>query len=240
MLLKNNGSLPLYEQVKKYLEQKIVSREWEQGYKIPTEKELSELFQVSTITIKRAVLDLVDSGHLYRKSGKGTFVNYQEKTDLSKFVSIQNKFDEGKKYPHKIIGFNKIKPDSEVRENLKLAASDKVYHISRLKLENGIPSIIEDSFIPVNFAPNLTQEDIENELLYNIFLKKYGLPLDKAKVFISTKAADRDESSLLNIPIGCPLLVLDRCTTLKEERVVEYSRCMSVFKNAEYFLEINL
>lgn len=240
MLLEKNESVPLYRQVKEYLEQKIASGEWEHGYKIPTEKELSEFFKVSRITVKRAVLDLVNSGHLYRKSGKGTFVNYQEKTDLSRLVSIHNKSGEEKEYPHKTINFRKIKPDDVVREELKLKTSDKVYHISRIKLEDGKASVIENSFIPANMVSDLTQDDIENELLYNIFSKKYGLQLDKAKVFISTKAARQQEASLLNINVGAPLLVLDRFTTVNEENMIEYSQFMSVFKNAKYFLEINL
>src|SRR5690625_1924894 len=110
MLLKKDGSIPLHRQIRQYLENKIVSGEWEPGYKIPTEKELASLFKVSNITVKRAVLDLVNNGKLYRKIGKGTFVNQQDENDLSRLISIHNKFDKEKSYPHKTLVFKRLKP----------------------------------------------------------------------------------------------------------------------------------
>src|SRR5699024_11397847 len=74
MKVNKDLSIPLYQQVKDYLKDKITSCEWEVGYQLPTEKELAAQFHVSNITVKRAVLELVNKGLLHRQSGKGTFV----------------------------------------------------------------------------------------------------------------------------------------------------------------------
>ncbi|MCM3399949.1 GntR family transcriptional regulator [Oceanobacillus profundus] len=240
MSLEENSAIPLHRQIRQYLENKIISGEWEPGYKIPTEKQLSSLFKVSNITVKRAVLDLVNNGKLYRKSGKGTFVNKHDKTDLSRLVSIHNKFEDEKPYPHKTLSFKKIVGNTELIKNLQIDKNEEIYYISRIKLEEEKPVIIENSWIPAALTPDLTEEEIENKLLYNLFSKKYGLKLDTAKVFISTKTADKSEAALLNIPIGEQLLVLDRYTKAEDDYIVEYSRFKAVFKDAKYFLEINL
>ena len=240
MILEKNSPIPLHRQVRQYLEGKIDSGEWEPGFKIPTEKELSSLFKVSNITVKRAILDLVNSGKLYRQSGKGTFVNKRQETNLSQLVSIHNRFEDEKSYPHRLLNFSTIKADCRLAENLQLKENDELYYISRLKLEEEKPTVIEHSWIPKSLFPNLTQEDIDNKLFYNIFSKKYGLQLDKAKVYISAQTASKDEAALLNIPIKEQLLVMDRFTTTNQKTIVEYSSFIAPFKDAQYYLEIDL
>ncbi|MED4925018.1 GntR family transcriptional regulator [Anoxybacillus geothermalis] len=58
--------IPLYRQVERVLEEKIKSDEWPIGHQLPTEQELADLFDVSTITVKRAIIELVNKGYLYR------------------------------------------------------------------------------------------------------------------------------------------------------------------------------
>lgn len=240
MLLKRDGSIPLYRQIRQYLEYKITSGEWQPGEQIPTEKELSSHFQVSTITVKRAILDLVNSGMLYRISGKGTFVNKPKEINLTKLVSLHDKFSEEKFYPHKTIKFTIIKADSQLAKQLHINEHEEVYHISRIKLEDEKPIVFENSWIPKKLTPGLTKQDIENNLLYNVFSKKYSLSLDKAKVYISAKTAGKEEAALLQVPIGEQLLVLDRITSVNKKMIIEYSHYVSLLTDAKFYLEIDL
>ena len=64
------GASPLYAQIKDILLSNI-----EEGIykdKIPTEKQLQELFQVSRITVRQAIDELVSDGYLVRERAKGT------------------------------------------------------------------------------------------------------------------------------------------------------------------------
>ncbi len=73
-LTKEKGASPLYSQIADDLRFKIVSGEWGEGEKIPPELDLCKIYEVSRITIRKAIDELVREGRLYRERAKGTFV----------------------------------------------------------------------------------------------------------------------------------------------------------------------
>ncbi|WP_449354190.1 GntR family transcriptional regulator [Virgibacillus natechei] len=240
MVIDKGISTPLYQQVKNYLEDKIASGEWFPGYRLPAEKELAALFQVSNITAKRAILDLVNDGILHRQSGKGTFVKQPLEQDLTKLVSIQDDEGNSQLHPHKTLTFKTAQAGERIGGKLGIQRDEEVYMVHRLKVENDKPTVIEYSFVPVKLTPDLSQYDIENELLYNIYSRKYGMILDKAKVYISTMSAEKYEASQLGIPPGEPLFVLERFTTTNKKVIIEYSKFIMNFENAKFYLEVQL
>src|SRR5699024_10048759 len=120
-------SIPLYEQVKDYLEEKITSAEWDVGHRLPTEKELTEQFEVSNITIKRVIHNLVNEGVMYRQRGRGTFEKKKEEKDLSKLVSLRNEEWEEESHPHRPLSFNREAAGPKVSSCLQIDVNDDVY-----------------------------------------------------------------------------------------------------------------
>ncbi|WP_010531919.1 GntR family transcriptional regulator [Lentibacillus jeotgali] len=240
MKIDKSLTTPLYNQIKAYLQEKIDSGKWEAGYRLAAERELAEQFNVSTITIKRAIHELVHDGYLHRQSGKGTFVIKKEEQDISKMVSLHNEREESAKHPHKLLSFKKVSAGSKLAKHLDIKPSDQVYKIIRLKIEDGSPAVIEYSFVPSITFPELSVEDIDDNLLYNIFTKKYGVELDKAKIYFSTALAYEYEKELLNVPKGEQLFVLERYTNSKQQDIIEYSKFILKENQAKYYLEVQL
>ncbi|MDY0406529.1 GntR family transcriptional regulator [Virgibacillus sp. 179-BFC.A HS] len=232
--------VPLYQQVKQYLYDKITSGEWTVGHQLPAEKELAKQFDVSNITVKRAVLELVDDGLLRRQVGKGTFVTQIEEKDITKFVSLKNEAWETHHHPHKTLSFKTVRAGSKLSTPLHVEKDDIVYQIHRLKMQQNEPVAMEYSFIPQSLFPDLQQPDIENDLLYNIFQRKYGVQLDKAKIYFSTILADDYEADILRVPKGEQLFVFERFTSTKDKHIIEYSRFIVKQDQSKYFLEIQL
>ena len=69
---------PLYAVVYHEIKKKIELGEYVSGQKLPTETQLSKIFGVSSITIRRAIQELNDEGFLNKVQGRGTFVEYQK------------------------------------------------------------------------------------------------------------------------------------------------------------------
>jgi len=240
MKVNKDLSIPLYQQVKDYLKAKITSCEWEIGYQLPTERELASQFEVSNITVKRAVHELVNKGLLRRQSGKGTFVTQVEERNITTFVSLRNEAWEHHEHPHKTLSFKKDRAGNKIGNLLDINANAYVYKINRLKMQEDIPAVIEYSFIPANLFPALESSDIENELLYNTFMTKYGTKLGKARVYFSTTLAKEHEADLLDIPIGEQLFVFERYTVTTDNQTIEYSKFILKQDQSRYFLEIEL
>lgn len=66
---------PMYQQVKNYLIRKIESKEYAEGEKLPSERDLSDKFQVSRMTARNAIIELVKEGYVYRDGARGTIVS---------------------------------------------------------------------------------------------------------------------------------------------------------------------
>ncbi|MFD2628536.1 GntR family transcriptional regulator [Oceanobacillus kapialis] len=232
-------SIPLYDQVKHILADKITSKEWDVGYQLPTEKKLAETFNVSNITIKRAVHDLVHEGLLYRQSGRGTFVKSKEETNLTRLVSLRNESWEDQHHPHRTIELKVVNASAEIKEKLEMKERD-VYKIHRVKLKKDTPVAIEYSYIPVHIFPGLLEKNMDKELLYNLFTQKYNKKLGKAKVYFSIVFADRNQATLLQVPVGEQLFSLERYTVDEEGIVIEYSQFILKQEQSNFYLEIDL
>lgn len=240
MKLNKNLPTPLYHQVKDFLIDKITLGEWEPGYQLPAERELAIQFNVSTITVKRAIHDLVNKGILFRQRGKGTFVSKKEDKDLFQMVTLRNEVEESEEHPHISLSFREEEAESKIGKILNINPNDKVYKIHRLKIDGDDPVGIEYTYIPSSILPNLTSEIIDNDLIYNMFTNKYGLVLGKAKIYFSTIIAEEYESKLLKVPKGEQLFVLERFTYTEGNQIIEYSRFIVRQDKSRYYIEIKL
>lgn len=241
MKLNKNLPTPLYHQIKDYLAEKVALGEWKPGHQLPSERELAKQFNVSTITVKRAVHDLVDKNILYRQRGKGTFVRNKEDKDIFQLVTLRNENNDGvSHHPHKNLSFKEEEAGIEIGKALNIDPSQSVYKIHRLKLEEKEVVGIEYTYIPAKLFPGLTQTIIDNDLIYNMFVNKYGISLGKAKIFFSTLISTEYESKLMKIPKGEQLFVLERFTYTEDKTIVEYSKFIIRHDKSRYFIEVKL
>lgn len=78
------SAIPIYEQIKQQIKEKILNKEWEPLYQLPSMRQLASDLQVGIITVKRAYEDLEKEGYIFNKQGKGCFVKEVEINSLKK------------------------------------------------------------------------------------------------------------------------------------------------------------
>jgi len=232
-------SVPLYYQIQEILEEKIISGEWDEGYQIPTEKELSNYFDVSTITVKRAIHELVNKGLLYRVRAKGTFVAKElEEENIFNLVTFGS--EQKEKTNHKILNSLVEEAEHNVLRKLSLNKGDLVLRLDRLKIEGSDGVAIERSYIVHHLLPNFSLKRSETELIYNIIRDEHRIKLAKAKMYLSTTTATEEEAALLKLKIGTPLITLERISYLKTGEPIEYSKFIMRQDKAKYFFEVEM
>lgn len=239
-MINKDAPFPLYLQVKDLLEEKVISGDWPKGYRIPTEKELAELFDVSTITVKRAVLDLVREGLLYRQRGKGTFVTSKVETDIQGLVTLKSGENENIKYPHRLVEFERKIASPLIAKELELNEGDEVYKLTRIKMNASKPVVLEYTYLVANMVPDLTIQMIQDELLYSIFQNEYNIELDQAKIYFSLLHANREEAELLEVPEEDSLFVIKRFTRTKQNELVEYSKFIVGQEDYQFYINVNI
>lgn len=140
--------VPKYQLIQNDLKQQIVSGKFENGDKFYTEAELTKLYNVSSITVIRAVNELVKDGYLVRKQGKGTFISRSRKGKLVEFSDIEM-FPLNTDHVH-VLSCEKGN-DPTILEKLGLDKQEFYYKIVRLRTTNSIPYIFHQSYIPEHY-----------------------------------------------------------------------------------------
>lgn len=238
MKIDKNSHVPLYRQVEAVLEEKIMSKQWDVGYQLPTEQELSDLFDVSTITVKRAVIELANKGYLYRQRGKGTFVSgATNEQNLNLFFSLSTESKE--EHPHDLISFSVEDAGVEIAQKLNIQKDSKIFKIKRLKIKEGEPTALEYTYLLYDQCHDLKANDLNNELVYNILRDKFHISLGKAKLVIRPFIAMDEQADLLQIEPGTPVFEWERFTSTKEEEMIEYSKFYVRPDKDTYYTEVN-
>jgi GntR family transcriptional regulator len=207
MKLNASISQPLYKQLEDILMQSIESGTFKQGEKIPTELELSKIYNVSRITIRKALEELTRNNYLVRKTGKGTFVSNEK---LQRSISGINSFSKvchtlGREPGAKTIKLVIEDATTEDIRCLDLKTGDKVIVLERIRYADKIPVSIELSRFPESFI-FLLNDDFNNTSLYEILDKKYNIRFAQSRKTIEIVFSTYEFSRYLNLSKNYPLL----------------------------------
>ncbi len=206
--------VPKYYQIQEKLRDQLASLE--EGDPIPSEQELCEYFDVSRITIRKALEGLVHEGLLQRIQGKGTFVSrprYAQKP-RERFVSQITGFygdmtSRGYRVGTKVLEQKVVRPNRQVAEKLELDPGDKVIKIVRLRYVNEQPNHIVTTFLPWKRFAGVEKSDLSQGSLYTLLREKYNAQLKKARFVVEASSCREDEALLLNYHESAPILVID-------------------------------
>ena len=209
MNLQRVSTSPLFEQVKTDISEKIRSGAYAAGHKIPTELELVEQYNVSRITIRRAIEDLCKDGVLVKHQGKGTFV--QEKRIFRKIehtVSFSESCQAGNMIPSATVTERKIllKEDPEIPEHPDFQDTSVIY-IQRVRAADNIPVMLENNYYLYDKYSFLLTETLDGSL-YDL-LKSRGIVIGCSQnSYIDAIKASVKQAALLDIAPGDPLFLL--------------------------------
>ncbi|ARI76352.1 GntR family transcriptional regulator [Halobacillus mangrovi] len=160
MNLKREQATPLYVQLKKLIEQKIVSGDWKPEEQIPSERELGKDYEVSRITVRQAINLAVHEGLLYRTHGKGTFVTSQTtiKQELSKVDTFQSSLSQhGLVASTDIIKTDKTVTDLQLSTLLNDEITDPLCNLQLVGYGDETPVVFYDSFFPLDIGTQLIE-----------------------------------------------------------------------------------
>ena len=200
----------LYLQLYEILRKKIESGEWQVGAQIPTEDELCRMFGVSRATVRTAVLDLVRQGYLKRQQGKGTFIY---KNIISEGLNMQTSLkelllEEGLEIASRVLARTVMMPVDDLDQTLDITPDKHIIFIKRIWTVRHEPVLLQENYIPYHICPLLLEDDIENHSLFEIFDKKYGIKITRAKNFMDITRLSADEARVLGLEEGSPAILL--------------------------------
>ncbi len=239
-----NKPVPLYYQLKEMIKQQIESKELKPRDCLPSEREYGEKFQISRMTVRQAITELVNEGLLYRQQGKGTFVAEPKiEQGLMKLTSFtEDMLRRGLEPSARLLSIQKCTADDRVASILKLGEMTpkqrQIIVIERLRLADGEPMAIETCHLSYASFPEILGEDLENKSLYKILETRYNICLERATQVIEPAVAKTEDAKLLNIQIGDSILVLGRTTFDQYDTPVEYVSSRYRGDRYKFFVEL--
>ncbi len=140
---------------------------------IPSERELAEMYDISRMTVRQAVNNLVNDGYLIRRRGKGTFVAAQKiEQPLKGLTSFSEDMRARGMEPGTIVlSFETVPASQKLAEGLGVTEGDDLYEVRRLRLADGLPMALETLYIPVHLVPGLTR-DVVSGSVYEFYRKR--------------------------------------------------------------------
>ena len=218
--------VPIYYQLQELLVGMIESGELKPGDKLPSENELVQKYDISRNTAQKAIRALVNWGLAQRIQGKGTFVcNKSVTLSITASLSLTSEIVGLNKVPHSHILQAKIIEDSyDIAQKLNVPKDTKIYIIQRIRSVDDQPLMIQTSYIPITFLPNLLEKNLEDKSLFSMIMEEYGVKVDKASEIMRAVSVTKFEGEMLGIPEDSPAFLLQRITYLKDSSVFEYAK----------------
>lgn len=207
--------LPKYYILKRDLIKKIEMEEFETDKPIPSERELIDLYQMSRITVRKAIDELVNEGYLYKIHGKGTYVKSDTYSqDLFSIASCtEDVLKLGMKPSKKLVDSGMIKADTKRSKALNVTVDDNIFCLERIQLADDEPINFTISYLPEKLFPGISEYDFStSRSLYQTLEQDYGVKITRATRTIEAVLAKNDVAEYLDIKEDMPIILFG-CVT---------------------------
>jgi GntR family transcriptional regulator len=226
---------PLYAQIKALIIAKLQSNEWKAGDLIPSELDLAKRFGVSQGTVRKAVDEMAAENLLVRRQGRGTFVaTHAEQKVQYRFLRLMP--DEGSEsLERQLLDCRRQRAPAVIARSLQMRTGDAMVEVRRLLSSKGVPVVLDDIWLPGELFKGLTTERLNQHRgpFYGLFETEFGVQMIRAEEKIRAVAADAESAALLQVPVGTPLLSVERLSFTYGDKAVELRR--GLYSTATHF-----
>ena len=225
------SKLKLYVQIYTIIKEKIESGEWSAGTQIPTEDDLCKTYDVSKVTVREAIQELVREGHLKRQQGKGTFVLYSVphlglvmRTRLTDIID-----GEGVTLKKEIIEKGIIEPSEDIKVILQTA--EEIYHVLCKKYLSGDLSVLEEVYFPMLAIGSMEDEDILHKSFLAGIEEKGTKKVSRVVQTVAVVRPEKDVAYHLGTKEGFCVMEMGRVFYSSDGSPIACSRCFLGFGN---------
>jgi GntR family transcriptional regulator len=236
--LNPKGLIPLYHQLFEILHDKITTGKWQPGDMIPAESELITQYKVSRVTVRKVLDMLVKEGLIVRERGRGTHVAYTRLEHVTtRIVSFTDDMRQrGFATGTKVLFAGLMSAPEGIARQLGIREGDELARIDRLRLADGEPMCVEQSYIVHALMPGILDHDFAARSLREVKFVRYGIRWSRARQTIQAVLAPPELSHLLSIKTNAALLYIERVSFSQNDTPVELLR---VFYRADRYILYN-
>jgi len=217
------SKVPLYHQLYEILRGQIVTCQWKPGDMVPPESQLVDQYDISRTTVRQVLDMLVNDGLVFRQRGRGTFVTQPTLNHgLSRILSFTEDMRQRGLTPGtRVLLSEVVGAPLEVADHLNVLPGVELAHLKRLRLANGEPLSVEDSYLVHRYCPGVLEHDYASSPLRETLERRYSLRLSRAQQTIQAVAAPKELARLLDVRLNAPMLHIERVSYTPQDVPVE-------------------
>ncbi|MGN0055287.1 MAG: GntR family transcriptional regulator [Atopobiaceae bacterium] len=220
-----------YKAVAQDIVQKITEGEYLPNDRLPTTPELCEQYQVSKITIKKAMDELELGGLIARRRGSGTYVkglgtqqleNAPQGWSMSSQMGGYTKDHPGHEVGSHVYDFSVVRPPVMVADELGIQPDEFCYHVCRTRTLDGTPNVIEYTYMPIKVVPDLREHNVQTTI-YGYIQNDLGLKIASAHRTLEAVLVTDEEAQRLQVEPNSPALQVTQVGFLDDGTAFEHS-----------------
>lgn len=197
-----------YDEICDKIKNKIQQGIYRPDTPLPPENTLADEYQVSRITIRNALRNLIEDGYVVTIPGKGNYVLSKTNDKFTLSLKPENVL----KTPYnrvELLGSEIIKPTIELVYHLRVEPDSRIVLINWLLYQDNLPLIYDTQFIP--YFPGITlwsDDDFQYTSFSEIVSQRSQFYNTKERVRIEAKNADEPTAEKLKIPEDTPVMMI--------------------------------
>jgi GntR family transcriptional regulator len=233
--------VPLYQQIQHLIRHRIAKGEYTPGAQIPSENELCRELNVSRVTLRDALRELVRDHMLVKVQGKGTFVSVDPPKLLApvKYAGFLDELQERVlKLKIAAVDMQPIPATAELIITLRLSDNAEVMRIRRLRHVDDEPFSFTINYLPLEIGTRIRERDLHSVPLLRILQDDLKIPIVHAHETIEAAPADPEVAQKLGIPVLYPVMHMKRVMFTTGDRPFELVE--TYYRADKYHYSVNL
>lgn len=211
-VLDRSSAVPLYHQLFIELRRRLLSGEWAPGDPFLKDSEIEEIYNVSRITVRQAVSQLVDGNFVVRYRGKGSFVGNLpgEGARINHRTVAAEIRGMGGTPSHTNLGYEKHVVSDVTAGQLQISSGDEVGILKRLHRKDGTPFCLETIMLSVNAYPSIFDDVLNGRQTLLEAYERHGINVVKCDQTVNAVMLSEERQKQLALRDGAPALFVER------------------------------
>lgn len=216
-----------YKEVAEDIQKRIYANEF--NGKLPTEQALIEMYDVSRNTIRSAINILVKRGSIHKVQGSGLYIN-RKTTDDKTIINLSVKIGLTRLLPKstitsEVLDFHIFPADTAMAREFNCDPETLIYRVKRLRMIDGKPLAIEDSYYNKDIVKYLDKNIVKNSI-YSYIENDLKMDIRFSDEYISMKRLSDEECHLLNLNQGSSCLMIKEINFLRNSAIFNISETL--------------
>lgn len=207
MEIDKKSPIPIYFQLKNIIKDDIENGVLKPGSIIPSEREYSEKYGISRMTVRQALKELEDDGLIIRERGRGSFVA-RPKIEQKNIMSFTEMVKNMGMVPSTTVIDLKRTVVGNLHNRFMLDEQEGLFEITRLRCANNVPVAIESDYIPERYAPGIDEKDLTGSL-YRLLREEYNIEVTCSSAGFEAVMSDSYLEKILETDGCIPLLKVE-------------------------------